>query len=242
MKYLHTLAAATVVLLSASTAVFAGGDLKGDPVEDRCSGGRWEGPYIGAQVGWVSADADQSNIGVSLSSEDDAFSAGVLGGYNRQCGRVVFGIRSDINWTDVGSSATIAGQTFTSSYDYYGTLRGRLGITHEDMLFYVTGGLAYADVDHALSAPAFGVNQSDSDMKFGYVVGGGIEFMRDDRWTLRAEALYVDLGDSSESYVGTTACGAICRANVEWDDDFFVGRIGLTMKLHREEPVHEPLK
>lgn len=245
-RYFKAIASATLassVLMGASAPAMAGGDLAPLPPE-RCSGGPFEGPYIGATVGWVSNDSEQTSLnnGARLSSDGDGWAVGALAGYNRQCGRLVYGIEADISWTDVDSSNTLAGQTFSTSYDYFGTVRGRLGLAHENILFYITGGLAYASVDHVLNAPAFGISQSDSDVNWGYTIGGGIEFNRG-HWSLRAEALYVDIGDETVSYTGSpTGCGGVCRADVKWDDDFVVARLGLTFKLHREEPRHEPLK
>ena len=60
-----------------------------------------------------------------------------------------------------------------------------------------------------------------------------------DRWILRGEALYVDLRDESHTYT-LTSCGGPCTATTEWKDKFWVARLGLTLKLQRDEPV--PLK
>src|SRR5690606_20451652 len=102
-----------------------------------------------------------------------------------------------------------------SEVNWFGTLRGRLGLVQNDnFLVFATAGLAYADVDHTFKDPtALGgpFSKSDSDTQFGWTVGGGIEFMRDSQWSLRADALYVDLGDESHSYVNT-ACGSVCTS------------------------------
>ena len=249
MKYAFSALALTGILAASVLPAAAGGDLVASPAavvrsDNNCEGGKFSGPYIGANAGWVSGDSDQTSLnnGAKLSSDDDAIAAGVLVGYNRQCGSRVYGLESDLSWTNYEATGVLAGQSLTTSYDYFGTLRGRIGFVHdENVLFYLTGGLAYANVDHQLLAPGFGINQSDSDLKFGYTIGGGIELSRG-RWTMRAEALYVDLGDTKIDYTGAAICGGVCRANIEWDDDFVVARVGLTLRLDREEPKYEPLK
>jgi outer membrane immunogenic protein len=57
-----------------------------------------------------------------------------------------------------------------------------------------------------------------------------------DRWLLRAEALYVDLGDKTRDY--SAGC---CAGTTTWDDKFWVGRLGLSYKFGVREPV-VPLK
>ncbi len=120
----------------------------------------------------------------------------------------------------------------------------RIGIAHSDsMLFYATGGIAYAKVEHSFATPALAFSASDEDWNWGWTVGGGVELLRSGRWGLRAEALYIDLSDDERSYVGDPGvCGAICVAAIDYDNDFVVARIGLTYKLGAREEVAAPLK
>lgn len=241
-----TLAASFAVVMMAfnSGAALAGGDLAVAPMADagRCGTGPFAGLYIGAHAGYVGVDAKQHSAnGVSLKSSDDGWLVGGHVGYNRQCGSYLLGIETDLSWVDASATSVVAGQTLTSSYDYLGTLRVRGGLVRDNVLFYVTGGLAYASIDHELAAPVLNFKQSDSDLKLGWTIGGGIELARD-CWTLRAEVLYVDFGDDTHTYTATGPCSGSCTSTVHWKDDMVVGRVGLSLKLHRDEPPVQPLK
>ena len=48
----------------------------------------------------------------------------------------------------------------TASIDWYGTLRGRFGVTNGPVLFYGTAGLAYGDVGLSSTVSAFGTSAS----------------------------------------------------------------------------------
>jgi outer membrane immunogenic protein len=238
-----------------SASAQAGGSLKDTvpmPEPQRCVGGAFSGAYVGGHLGFGGLSSDQHVIGtpLSFSDNDRGFTIGGHTGYNVQCGRVLFGIESDFNWFDADTFSAPCGKcgpSWKSEMNWFGTLRGRLGLVHNDnFLVFATAGLAYADVDHTFKDPtALGgpFSKSDSDTQFGWTVGGGIEFMRDSRWSLRADALYVDLGDESHNYVNTV-CGVACTSKTNWEDTFWVTRIGLTYHFGHREPVYEyaPLK
>ena len=61
---------------------------------------------------------------------------------------------------------------------------------------YVTAGLDYAKTNHS-SNDAGLVNHEIGTTKVGFVAGFGAEYGLDPRWSVKAEALYVDLGKSS---------------------------------------------
>jgi outer membrane immunogenic protein len=110
------------------------------------------------------------------------------------------------------SSATGTG-TVAAKLDWFGTLRGRLGIATDQFYFYGTGGLAYGQVKYSGAAsftgsftdttsctkpcPASGSAAfSDSRTAIGWTLGFGAEgfipFVSN--WSWRAEYLFVDLG------------------------------------------------
>ena len=146
-----------------------------------------------------------------------------------------------------------------SRIDWFGTLRARAGVVvHEDWLLYTTGGLAYAQVNHKVSDNCIlcgnsifnlgPFEQSNKDKKVGWTVGGGAEYLHDSHWRLRAEALYVDLGSETHSYVipgsqtigeQTATAGTVVG---KWDDQFWVARLGLTYAFGAPECCAVPLK
>jgi len=100
----------------------------------------------------------------------------------------------------------------TKSLDYLGTVRGRLGyLVTPTLLAYATGGLAYGGVSSSTNifqsglpgfgniALAFGSAGDFSDTRFGYTVGGGLEWMFLPNWSAKLEYLYYDLGNVSYS-------------------------------------------
>ena len=233
IKQLGTLA------LVAATMVW-GGSAAAD-----CHKGAFNGLYIGASVGYAGLDADHLPQGQSkLSSDDSGVIAGGHIGYNMQCGRLVGGVEGDISYVDLESHATAAdGTDFWTSIDWLATLRGRLGVAvHDSMLIYATAGVAWADRTHRVYDPNVLFGQSDSDTATGWVVGGGVEFLRHDRWLFRAEVLYVGLEDKTHSYTISSTCGSTCTSSTKWEDDMIVARLGVSLKLGGDEPKYAPLK
>jgi outer membrane immunogenic protein len=100
--------------------------------------------------------------------------------------------------TGTATSSVSAGQ------DYLGTVRGRIGwVATPDLMIFGTGGFAYgqehvaANVSFSSSGASFTGNKSD--LKTGWVAGGGVEYAFAPQWSLRGEYLYVDLGNNSDS-------------------------------------------
>ena len=70
------------------------------------------------------------------------------------------------------------------------------------------------------------------------------EFLHDTHWLLRTEALFVDLGSETHSYSPPALCAAapnFCTANLKWDDQFWVARVGLAYKFGEPDRM-VPLK
>jgi outer membrane immunogenic protein len=159
---------------------------------------------------------------------------GVVGGgqvgYNWQFSPwLIFGVETDIQASDVHDTVNSAAGVVdafgshtqsvrsTKSVDWYGTVRGRVGVAPfiPNLLLYGTGGFAYGGVNHAASfadngagLPAFGsiaTAQYDSTST-GWTAGGGIEWSPTGfpAWSVKVEYLYVDLGNTSVSSVSVT--------------------------------------
>lgn len=147
------------------------------------------------------------------------FTGGGQAGYNWQRDRWVFGIEGDINYTGINDGSSINRplapplvanfiHSETDKMDWFGTLRGRVGVTATpSFLLYVTGGLAFGEVRSA-STTAF-VFTGDTyagtldQTRFGWTVGGGGEWMIAPKWSIKAEYLFVDLGHTSYTQVCT---------------------------------------
>lgn len=185
----------------------------------------WAGFYAGIQAGYGFGSTGQIQLdpftfgplvtaftppgaapGSSFNANgdfDNGFVGGVHIGYDWQAGNIVYGAILDINYTDLGDeqrafSRTPAEYVISRDLDYLATLRGRLGYAFSDnLLGYVTGGLAYGDVDFSYRQPGSAATFTTSGGQrndFGYTVGGGVEARVTQNWSVGLEYLYTDLG------------------------------------------------
>jgi outer membrane immunogenic protein len=143
----------------------------------------WTGFYIGGHIGygWGSADID------GFPADPAGIFGGAQIGYNWQApgSRWVFGIEADISASDIND--TIVGPT-TTTLDYFGTVRARLGYAQDRALFYITGGFAYG------SNSVTAVVGTADEFHTGWAAGAGLEWAFSQRWSAKVEYLYVDLG------------------------------------------------
>ncbi len=236
---------AVLGLVFGAGSAFAG---DGGDMTRTCGVGPFTGAYVGAHIGYAQQSLDISDKlnGGGWGDDDGAFTGGVLSGYNIQCGKLLVGYEGDINFLDTSATVTVDTARLESSLDWYGTSRVRLGFIHNDnMLIYITGGLAYGDVQHTFSDSSLGFRKSTSDTQYGWTLGGGVELLHTGNWGLRVEGLYVDLGDETERYTNTTrtgTCTTTCEALVGWEDEFWVARVGLTYRFGSREEQAVPLK
>ena len=144
-------------------------------------------------------------------TDGSGFIGGGQIGYNWQHGNSVFGLEGDISWLGGGGSSGVDssrsrqdGRPVSNKVDWLSTVRGRMGLAVGDTMVYATGGVA---IGHAKNSqqpfdgilPAGPHTKSEAKTKVGWVVGGGIEHMWDQHWTVGLEGLFVDLGKSTAS-------------------------------------------
>lgn len=167
----------------------------------------WTGFYIGGNVGWGWADNtyDYTPFASPTYSYNPGTSNGFTGGlqlgYNYQfVNNVVLGVEADFNWADINTSGVLVGGplgggVIDQKVDYFGTIRARLGYAVDRFLPYITGGVAYANTKYT---DPFGL--SDSNLKWGWTAGAGIEYAITNNWTVKAEYLYLGFDNSSTNY------------------------------------------
>jgi outer membrane immunogenic protein len=80
-------------------------------------------------------------------------------------------------------------------------LAGRVGMTWDRMLLYITGGGAWARDKFEYVAAGVGT-ASASDTRFGWTIGAGLEFALAPNWSLAAQYNYVDFGNRDTSFSG----------------------------------------
>ncbi len=117
----------------------------------------------------------------------------------------------------------------STKIDWFGTVRGRIGVTCDRTLFYFTGGYAYGDVRIQMGDISFRKIGAYADLhkggtQDGYVLGGGVEHKLDKSWSLKLEYQYLNLG--SEDVEATTSSS-------RWQHDWGSRQIEL-----RRRPPH----
>lgn len=160
----------------------------------------WNGAYIGAFVGggWGVADWDSGFDDIDLSG----WLAGAAIGANFQAGSFVLGVEGDVAWSNIGATIVCPTVRFDCSTDinWLATLRGRAGFAADTALFYVTAGLAVADVtSQTIDTVTPTIGGLLEATYVGWAAGVGAEVAVTEDITLKAEYLYVDLGSQDDS-------------------------------------------
>jgi outer membrane immunogenic protein len=187
--------------------------------------------------------------------------AGLQAGYNWQRDKLVFGIEGDIQWsgqkgssdflcaafingpptctpasTFVPPGVTGTALSLDQKLQWFGTLRGRIGVTPAPTwLVYLTGGLAVGGIktDGTLTGltPALvlvSATGSSTTTKAGWTIGAGVEGVISGPWTGKIEYLYVDYGTVNGTFVNAPA---LVQANFSSRITDNVLRIGLNRRF-----------
>jgi outer membrane immunogenic protein len=187
----------------------------------------WSGIYVGVNGGWGWGNASYTiptqtpffPTGASGSFKDSGGVAGGTLGVNWQTGGFVFGVEGDWDWSGIntGTTATICNATGTcqTGNNWLATLRGRFGYAADRVLFYGTGGGAFANVQTTFD----GVQTTHEQA--GWTAGAGFEWAFADNWTAKVEYLYVNFGSTN-----FTCSTGVCTTPI-------TGSVGLTENLVR---------
>jgi outer membrane immunogenic protein len=152
----------------------------------------WAGPYLGGNLG--------GNLGYAWGEVSNnpakpaGFVGGVQAGYNFQDAPWVFGIEGDIQAS--GADDTFAPWKFSNPW--FGTVRGRAGYALNNILFYVTAGLAFGE----LRGQTFGWTESHTTA--GWTAGVGTEVGLAPNWSAKLEYLFIDLSSSQFAITGVS--------------------------------------
>jgi len=228
----------------------------------------WTGFYIGGDIGSASlshnftSNFTQNSSTLSNNLQQNSFSStsligGVHAGYNWQFApNLVAGVEGDWQWvrsshsfcrqTDTLSVACVDDETDNRGFGTVSgrlhsiaTARARLGWTIDRVMFYGTGGAAFANVKSSLglsclsdgcgvNAVKFAASSNTSAHATGWVAGAGIEWMIAHDWILRAEYQHIDFSDASARFSPDCGgCALTSSQNVRLD----VVRTGLSYKF-----------
>lgn len=229
-------------------------------------GGNWAGAYGGLHLGYGSASDDNVNTTgqlpnnianvasgarpSSVSLDQDGFVGGVALGYNMQSGNLVYGVETDIDYTDVEDSKRVNNvnpastppgaaliNNFKQDLEYLGTLRLRLGmaVNGGNTLVYGTGGLAYGSVKNSVRFSGANVTTaqfagSDDSTETGYALGAGVEHALNANLRATAGYMYYDLGNNTVNVAGIPGVG-VGGYNSKFDTSGHLFRAGVGYKF-----------
>jgi outer membrane immunogenic protein len=162
----------------------------------------WNGFYVGMNAGYAWGHSSWSDPAVGADSGKFHTGGGLVGGqlgYNWQTGAVVLGIETDADWMSVkGSTAGLGGVCLAdgggmcqTQQSWVGTTRGRLGYAFDRWLPYVTGGVAYGNIQ------AVQPTSTTASTNVGWTAGTGLEYGIDRNWSAKVEYLHIDLGTAT---------------------------------------------
>jgi outer membrane immunogenic protein len=148
-------------------------------------------------------------------------------GYNWQVNQFVLGVEADAVGSGLGGSSASASrtigapifavpvtQTVTVDFgkiEWMATFRGRLGFAVDRALFYATGGVAVAGIGDStttlvngpginIPAGTFSASNGGSTTRWGWTVGGGIEWAFTNNWSVAGEYRHADFGTRGVSF------------------------------------------
>jgi outer membrane immunogenic protein len=164
----------------------------------------WTGAYVGANLG-----SNWANIGLPTgitgnNGNSAALAGGLQAGYLWQTGQIVYGLEGDVdyNGNSKSFSYTNGANTFSEreKLDWSFGARGRLGYAFDRFLPFVSGGITFANLNSRLTNTGTGASDSNSRLRTGFQVGGGLEYAITNNVTARAEYIYSDYGSYTASY------------------------------------------
>jgi outer membrane immunogenic protein len=138
----------------------------------------------------------------------------------------VLGVEADAQWADIGRTDVVAapGSVFSleQRLQTFGTFRSRVGHAVNNVLFYGTGGWAWANEVGTASAtvPGFAASAKISNFLSGYAAGAGMEWAFLPNASAKVE--YLHLGFDTNNYLG------VLRAKTDVD----TVRVGVNYRFH----------
>ena len=247
----------------------------------------WTGFYFGGNLGYATGSFNSGTLYSDASMGTPLFGdtssarlkggiGGVQTGYNWQAGLLVAGLETDVQFSTqrnitsslcpgaicnpgIGFDAPVT-LDHTHNLDWFGTVRGRLGVAvSPDLVAYGTGGLAVGGIAHAANiggvvagvdangnptATSAVTNFTSRTAKTGYAVGGGIEAHLAGNVTGKIEYLHMGFGtDTAAGLNGqNTPPIAVTFASHVTDD---IVRLGLNYKFDpngADAPVYQAAK
>lgn len=185
----------------------------------------------GGGLSYTANRTDQDEVLLDVATYVQKKWGGLVGGqigYNWANCNTFWGIEIDGSWSNAKVTTLFDPDddraSITSRLNALVTGRARAGAALDNMLFYLTGGVAAARLKTtwADDEAAAVINE----WRWGWVAGFGTEWAFTDRVSLRSEVLYVDFVDRHhrELFDGDFA-------NFTHSDSAWIARVGLNVKF-----------
>jgi outer membrane immunogenic protein len=257
MQTNHWITRSIGVLAAIAATAFATGSASADGYQRRgvvapiagCA--NFGGFYVGGNIGWATVTAHQNDLdgitnwgnATSFTATDDSFTGGVQVGYNIQKGCTLFGLEADWNWADLNANTRLfpnwpyMDESLRTRIEGFGTLRTRTGVVVDQLLLYVTGGLAWAETKDTVQL--FSDRFSSTDTRWGWTAGFGTEYLLRPGVSLTSDVLYLSFNDQDHNI----NFGEWGRFRTRTDDQIWVARMGFNIRLgDQREFLPAPLK
>jgi outer membrane immunogenic protein len=247
MKKLVLAAAAVMVVTGSASAADMAVKYRA-PVKV-CAADWFRGGYIGVNgggVNWTANRTDQDQVLVDAASYVQKKWGGVVGGqigYNWTTCNTLWGIELDGDWayakatTQLLPNSPFFNINIESRFDALLTARTRTGIVLDNLLLYVTGGIAAGHFKTTYTSQFLGIpgviagftnSVENREWRWGLVAGFGAEWAWSDRVSIRSEVLYVDFVDRENRFLFAPPAGF---ANFTESDSMWISRIALNVKF-----------
>jgi opacity protein-like surface antigen len=157
----------------------------------------WSGGYVGLSGGYGWGDSTASTGSAFSTSNNGGTLGGQIGANFLFNNNFLLGVEGDLNWTGISGSVS-PGPTVSQDIDWFGSLRGRIGMPMGNFLPYLTGGMAIAGETRSTTA---GGGNSEDRTHAGFVLGGGLEWAWSRNITSRIEYQYLNFGSATYSAI-----------------------------------------
>lgn len=168
----------------------------------------WSGFYLGAHVGYGDAQIGPNANplpaqGVFLPPSPTGILGGYQAGYNRQFGnKLVLGVEVDATFISPTDTARLGNDPYHTTFDYFATVRGRVGYAMGTWLPYATAGFAWGKTKLNVLDADGNIFSTDQKDHVGWTVGAGVETAVGGNWTAKLEYNYLDLSQQSYGLAG----------------------------------------
>jgi outer membrane immunogenic protein len=170
--------------MAASQGSWVPTTVKDAPLPDLIPAFSWTGIYLGMQGGyaWGEVNFEDGSGGPVAGPQQQGWFGGGYAGLNLHLNPLVVGVEADANGSD-------------TEVDSFMSVRGRVGLAADRLLFFATGGWAWADVSATVIDPDLSRSAVDATLE-GWTLGGGLDYAFTDKFIGRIEYRHYALQDT----------------------------------------------